>query len=315
MKIFDAHCDVLMKMFIDATITFHDQSKLDITYESLKETGGKVQCFAIYIPENVHPDLRFMAALSMVELFVTKIVLLPQIRWIRTKEDIQKLKVDQIGAVLTLEGCDCIGADILKLKTLLRLGVRSVGLTWNFANMVADGAMEQRGAGVTRFGEHVIEVLNENKAWTDVSHLSEQAFWDVIERANDIIASHSNAYKLCPHRRNLRDDQISALINKGAPIGITFVPEFLKKDKKATIKDVLEHIDYIGSLGGRNNLGFGSDFDGIDHKVSGLTNYRGYQELINSLTKYYSADFVKDLLFNNFAKKFPNDSQLVNESY
>lgn len=312
MKIFDAHCDVLMKMFSDATISFHDQAKLDITYESLKEIGGKVQCFAIYIPEYVHPDLRFMAALSMVELFVTKIVSLPQIRWIRTNEDIQNLKVDQIGAVLTLEGCDCIGADMLKLKTLLRLGVRSVGLTWNFANMVADGAKELRGAGLTRFGENVIQVLNEYKIWTDVSHLSEQAFWDVIERAHDIIASHSNAYKLCPHRRNLRDDQISALINKGAPIGITFVPEFLRKDKQATIIDVLKHIDYVGSLGGQKNLGFGSDFDGINDKVSGLTNYRGYYELINTLTKNYSADFVKDLLFNNFAKKFPSDSLFVN---
>lgn len=101
--------------------------------------------------------------------------------------------------MLTLEGCEAIGESLTQLRTLLRLGVRSVGLTWNDANMVADGALEQRGGGLTRFGKEVVQLLNEQQCWTDVSHLSERAFWDVMELAHYPIASHSNAYTLCPH--------------------------------------------------------------------------------------------------------------------
>ena len=103
---------------------------------------------------------------------------------IRSHGDIAALEENEIGAILTLEGCDCIGQDLLKLQTLLRLGVTSVGLTWNYANMVADGALEQRGAGVSSFGQEVIRLLNAQSIWCDVSHLSEAAFWDTIQLAD-----------------------------------------------------------------------------------------------------------------------------------
>ena len=100
--------------------------------------------------------MRFSAALQMVNLFYEKILVEREMKLIRSQADIYTLKENEIGAILTLEGCDCIGQELLKLQTLLRLGVTSVGLTWNYANMVADGALEQRGAGVSGFGQEVI---------------------------------------------------------------------------------------------------------------------------------------------------------------
>ncbi|RFU67847.1 dipeptidase [Bacillus sp. V59.32b] len=306
MKIFDAHCDVLMKMFIDPTISFLDSEKLHITYQSLSETGGKVQCFAIYVPEAIHPDMRFIAALSMVDIFYEKVLTMPNMKLVTSKEDIDSLTDDQIGAVLTLEGCDCIGDDLVKLNTLVRLGVSSVGLTWNFANMVADGALEKRGGGLTGFGESVVKTLNRHAIWCDVSHLSERAFWDVIEIADHPIASHSNVFRICPHPRNLKDNQIIALLKKNGVIGVTFVPEFLTEKPLAHIADVLKQIDYIASLGGGRQIGVGSDFDGIDQTVHNLSSYRDYQNLINEMHKHYPADFIKGILFDNFAARFPD---------
>jgi membrane dipeptidase len=301
-KIFDAHCDVLMKMFLDHTISFKDSSSLNVNYDRLKASGGKIQCFAIYIPEKIHPNLRFEVALSMIDIFYEKVLTLPNMKQIKSPEDIRNLGEDEIGAILTLEGCDCIGEDLLKLKTLLRLGVWFVGLTWNYANYVADGALEERGAGLSGFGKKVVDLLHYSKTWCDVSHLSEKGFWDVLERTPYVLASHSNCHTLCPHPRNLKDEQIQALIQNQSVIGVTFVPEFLKENANAQIKDILHHIDHICSLGGEKHIGFGSDFDGIEKFVKKLENFEGYSILVEELYKHYSSSQIDGFLYKNFIK-------------
>jgi membrane dipeptidase len=305
MKIFDAHCDVLLKLWSDK-IDFDSEKELHISYSKLKDTGAKVQCFAIYIPESVKGAAKFQAALDMIDIFYQKIInQYEDIKLVLTKQDIENLKENEIGAILTLEGCDAIENDIVKLNTLYRLGVRSVGLTWNYANAVADGVLEDRASGLSNFGKEVVKSLHEKKIWTDVSHLAEKGFWDVMELSDYVIASHSNAKVLCNHPRNLTDEQIKALIKKNSVIGVTFVPFFLSKSPKVTIKDVLGHIEYICALGGEKHIGFGSDFDGILLNVKGLENYRGYVKLIDTLLNHYSEETVQDFCFNNFKNNVP----------
>jgi membrane dipeptidase len=306
-KIFDAHCDVLYKLFVDPTLDFSKSPELQVNLERLEASYTKVQLFAIYVPESVHPDLKFEAALRMADLFYEKVLKPhPHIKLVKDRGDIDQLAESEIGAVLTLEGCDAIGQDLLKLRTLLRLGVRSVGLTWNYGNYVADGALEERGAGLSRFGCQIVQLLNETGTPCDVSHLSEQGFWDVMDRADHVFASHSNCYSLCQHPRNLKDDQIKALIDRDSVIGVTFVPEFLsgKKDS-ASIQDVLRHLDHICSLGGENHAGFGSDFDGIEFSVRNLEGNEQYENLWNELQKYYSDIQVNKFLYKNMASRLP----------
>ncbi len=313
MKIFDGHCDVLYKLFINPTLDFCQSAELQVNLERLNSSGTRVQLFAIYVPESVHPDLKFEAALRMVDLFYEKVLSPnPQMKLVTNRAEIGQLAENEIGALLTLEGCDAIGQDLLKLRTLLRLGVRSVGLTWNYANHVADGAMEERGAGLTKFGRQVVQLLNETKTACDVSHLSERGFWDVLEVAESVFASHSNSYVKCPHPRNLRDDQIKELIKRNSVIGITFVPEFLSGRKEtASIDDVLRHLDHICSLGGENHVGFGSDFDGIEFTVKNLSGNEQYENLCNELQKYYTDIQVRKFLYENMAARLPLQSGLV----
>jgi len=307
MKIFDAHCDVLSKMWGNPAIRFYNDPTLHINYKHLKRVGGKnVQCFAIYVPEHVQGSRKFQAALEMIDIFYRKILTFPDIHFIRKKADLNRLKEQEIGAILTLEGCDAVGNDLTKLRTLFRLGVRSVGLTWNYANAVADGILEERGAGLSKFGKSLVQTNNEHHVWTDVSHLSEQGFWDVIELADYVIASHSNVKTLTGNPRNLTDAQICALIEKDAVIGITFVPKLLEINRKARMFEILKHVEYICSLGGSRNIGFGSDFDGIDETPEDMPNYSaGYQVLIDELLKRYPEQLVKGFLYYNFVRIMP----------
>jgi membrane dipeptidase len=300
MKIFDAHCDVLMKLWMNPTLCFERDDRLHVTAEALKNTKGKVQLFAIYVPESVPYEQRFDAALEMVQLFYSRIVSIPGMKHVRTKGEIDRLKDGEVGAMLTLEGCDAIGVNIARLQTLLRLGVSSVGLTWNYANAAADGILEERGAGLSSFGKKLVEVNNEENVWTDVSHLSVKGFWDVMETAEYPVASHSNAHAICPHPRNLSDEQIKALISREGVMGITFVPHFLTEKHEASVDDVLRHVEHVCALGGEHHVGFGSDFDGIVDTPIGLHTYRGYEALVNKLLHYYSAEQVNNMLFRNF---------------
>jgi membrane dipeptidase len=310
MDIFDAHCDVLYKMWLNPKLTFENSIELHITGEQLRKTGGKVQCFAIYIPESVSTEQQYEVALEMVEIFYQKVLASnKQLKHVRTQKDIRALKADEIGAMLTLEGCDAIGSSLTKFKTLVRLGVSSVGLTWNYANAVADGVLEERGAGLSMFGKKIVNEANKAGIWTDVSHLSENGFWQVLELSMFPIASHSNVYSLCNHPRNLKDNQIKQLIVKNGMIGVTFVPDFLNGNSHASISDVIKHVDYICALGGVRNIGFGSDFDGITETVRGLSTYSNYEGLINELLKHFKESQVKGFLYQNFINHFPSEKQ------
>ncbi|EJQ48472.1 dipeptidase [Bacillus hominis] len=301
MKIFDAHCDVLFQLWsAKGKKDFQNDSQLHITFEQLKKRKGSIQCFAIYVPETVAYEKRFEVALQMIDIFHNEILSLPGMKFIQTKKDINMLKQDEIGALLTLEGCEAIGKEAMKLRLFYRLGVRSFGLTWNYANLLADGALEERGAGLTTFGRQVIQELNTLHLWTDVSHLNERSFWDVIDIAKNPIASHSNCHQLCQHPRNLNDEQIRALINRNSIIGVTFVPQFLANERRANVTDILRHVEYICSLGGEKNIGFGSDFDGILETVIGVETYRDYENIINQLCKKYSESMVEHFLYKNF---------------
>lgn len=306
LPIFDAHCDVLYRMEEDPSVNFQNSDELQINFKRLKSAGSKVQCFALFVFDNITDELKFYKVLKMVDIFYNQLIPnTPLLKPVRTKRDIDLLKPEEIGAMLTLEGCGPIGQDIIKLRTLFQLGVKGVGLTWNGSNAAADGALESRGAGLSDFGKQVVRENNRYKVWTDVSHLSVAGFWDVMEESTYPIASHSNARALCDHPRNLSDEQIIALAKKGGIMGMVFVPKFLNATGQATISDVLNHIDHVASLVGIEHIGFGSDFDGTDELPENLKTYSDYPILINELLKHYSQDQVEALLFKNFYQHLP----------
>ncbi|MDE3839014.1 diguanylate cyclase [Bacillus methanolicus] len=314
MNIIDLHCDVLLKLSESKrTLRFADAPELHANKQRLKQGKIKVQCFAIFVDPEINTDEKFTIALDQVDLFYSEVLdKNPEMKQIREWSDFDSLKDGEIGAMLTLEGVDAIGNDLTKLHILYQLGVRSVGLTWNYANLAADGAEEPRGAGLTLFGEEIVRFNNKHQMFTDVSHLSEKAFWDVMELADYPIASHSNSRKLCDHPRNLKDEQAIAMFKKGGMIHVVYHPPFLKENGEAAISDVIKHIEHFCSLGGEKQIGLGSDFDGISKFVVGLEDASKSQHLINELLKHFSEEEVRGFAYQNFLNHRPGPRAVGN---
>src|SRR5699024_3957958 len=120
-----------------------------------------------------------------IDLFYTEVLgknpMMKHIKsWEDLWEDLDDLKDGEIGAVLTLEGADAFGNDLMKLRQLYRLGVLSIGMTWNNGNLCGEGAGEPRGGGLDRLGKEVVMLNNELRVLTDVSHATQKGFWDII---------------------------------------------------------------------------------------------------------------------------------------
>jgi membrane dipeptidase len=195
-----------------------------------------------------------------------------------------------IGAVMHIEGAEPIDADLNSLDVLHAAGLRSIGLVWSRPNIFGHGvpfrfpSTPDTGPGLTELGKELIKACNERRILIDLSHLNEQGFWDVARLSNaPLIATHSNAYAVCQHARNLTDAQLSAIRDSGGMIGINFATCFLRPDGQIdtnTGLDVLiRHLDHLIQQVGVNCIGFGSDFDGAKvpeaiRDVSGLGNLR-----------------------------------------
>lgn len=306
MKVIDTHCDVLLKLRENSERSFTNSPEIETNFERMKQGGIKGQLFAVFIESTLPFDEKYQIALEQINIFHNEVVgKHPEIKKIEKWSDFNRLKDGEIGAVLTLEGADAFGNDLVKLRNLYELGVMSIGLTWNNANLVGDGVGESRGAGLTDFGKQVVQLNNEREVLTDVSHLSEKGFWDVIDLARYPIATHSNSMTICNHPRNLTDKQAKAIFKRKGLIGTVFNPRFLNEKGTATITDVLRHIDYFCQLGGEKNICLGSDFDGIDQFVSGLEDASKYPQLINELIKHYSEDQVAGFAYQNFLNFIP----------
>lgn len=314
MKIIDTHCDALLKLqsdkrrsrgFMDeqAPLNFYDAEEIDTNYNRLKEGDLQVQFFAIFISPKVPDNEKWQHALEQVDAFYNEVLGQENMVHIKNLKEIKQLKPHEIGAVLTLEGADAFGNDLMKLRTLIRLGVLSVGLVWNNANLAADGVGETRSAGLSNFGAEVIEVCNENDVLIDVSHLNIPGFNDITDKADRIFASHSNARGIFDHQRNLTDEQITQIIDRNGMINIVFCPMFINEGE-LEIEDLFPHIDRIINLGGSDNIGIGSDFDGIATYVNGLSHAGEFQNLVNKLQAQYGTEFTEKMTHRNFKKIF-----------
>ncbi|KKC46692.1 MULTISPECIES: dipeptidase [Paenibacillus] len=291
----DLHCDVLSKLLSHPELDVCQAAggsgsrQLDVTLDRQLAAGYMLQAYAIYLTES-RPKT-FDAVLRSIDLFYEKIVSNDAYRFVASRQDLERsLAERRIAALLTLEGADGLEGDFAMLRIARRLGVRLLGLTWNYGNWAADGVMEERQGGLTEKGRQLIRHCNELGIILDVSHLTETGFWELADRTErPFIASHSNAKSVCAHPRNLTDDQIRALIAMGGRIGMTYVPYFVSSAEQVHIDDILRHIEHICALGGEKHIMLGSDFDGIELYVEGLRHPGDVRSLRSALVSEFGA--------------------------
>ncbi len=163
--------------------------------------------------------------------------------------------------VLSLEGAELLGCDGELLALWHRLGLRSLGLTWNYRNDLASGCYEQ--GGLSKAGADVIKQCNELGIIVDLAHLAPEGFWQALDICQKPpLVSHAACYRLTKHCRNLDDERLRAIGKAGGVVGITFVDEFLSAKGKAGICHFLRHLNHCLEQAGTDGVAIGSDFDG-----------------------------------------------------
>lgn len=312
--IIDGHCDTILHMFPRIGVPGSKPRSILIKSDTghvdlprLMEANVTCQFFALYT-EPIYKPLKATArVLEMMAKFYEEIENSEgKIKIVNDSRDIVNAKKEgMLAALMSMEGAEPIQHNPIIIRMFHKLGLRAISLTWNERNMLADGVGESRAQSkLTELGLKTLEEIQKTRIILDVSHLSDSCFWDVIENFNrPIIASHSNARAICSHRRNLTDEQLKAIAEKGGVVGINFAPSFITNEGKATLDDVIKHINYIVNLVGINYVGLGSDFDGISSTPIGLEDISKLPNLTAKLLEYgYSKKDIKKFLGENFLR-------------
>jgi membrane dipeptidase len=253
----DTHNDFLSQA-MDYGVAF-DQDLRGKTHSDLKrwkEGGMDVQFFSVFSDgEQPNPydfAMRQMDSLdAAVKRNPDKIV-----KVANTAELYKAVKQHKIAALIGVEGGHQIEDDLNKLDTFYKRGARYLTLTWNNSTSWATSAADEthnkdlKHKGLTDFGKQLVQHMNALGMMVDISHVGEQTFWDVIATTTKpIIASHSSVYALCPHQRNLKDEQIKAIAKNGGVIQVNFNSGFLdptiEKREDAFIKKHMAEEDSI----------------------------------------------------------------------
>ena len=279
MDFFDLHCDTAYEIY--KTKQNLRKNNLAVSFEKGNCFDNWNQFFAIWIKDDL-PD-PFLSYKKIVDYL---------------KAQISLCKNKNLTAFITLEG----GAAIESARCLYQMyndGVKTVALTWNGKNKIASGA--GCTGGLTDFGYGIISEMNRLKMVVDVSHLNEESFFDVIKVADNVIATHSCCESVFSHRRNLTDDQLLKIAEKGGIIGICPYPAFLGLD---SFEGVYRNILHMSELGLEKNIAFGSDFDGAQMSDN-LSDVSKIPSLVACLRKKgVSEELCERIFYKNAAEYF-----------
>lgn len=239
MNYFDLHCDTPYECYF---------KKQDFLKNSLAVSGEKgavfdnwKQVFAVWIRDDLDEPYRLYKAI------------------LRDFKEKLSNKPDNLTPCFSVEGGAVLEDDTDRLYALKEDGVRILTLTWNGENRIAGGSKTDKG--LTDFGKRVIREMNALKMLCDLSHLNEKSFYSAAELADYPLATHSNCKAVFDCPRNLSDNQLKLIAEKGGIVGLCLYPQFLGGE---VFDRLYRNIYHLLELGMENSIAIGSDFDGAD---------------------------------------------------
>ena len=278
----DGHCDYLYGM-VHWQYEMRAQKREQVVSLPNMEAGHvALQLFACWTDMALRtPPLD--QCLSMIDAYYRMLSLHPELTPLTKEFDPASGK---IATLLTVEGGEAIDGSLAVLRTLYRLGVRAMTMTWNDNNELSGAAMARRQKGLTETGKDVIDEMCRIGMAIDVSHSSDKTIDDILERTTrPIFASHSNARAVHPSPRALSDRHIKEIANMGGVIGVNFYYQQLTAKPRATIQDIVRHMAHIAEVGGVEVCAIGSDFDGMQQYPADLKSGKDFPALTDALLK------------------------------
>ena len=343
MRFFDAHCDTILKI-VENGADFTVPGGMHVTLPEMLEAGVCAQIFAACVVAERSHGREDEIAMQMVrrvgslcEEYPDRLVLA------RTATEIESACAGsgRIAAIPALEGADPLLGDAWALTGFHREGVRLLTLAWS--DNAFCGTARGSGAGLTRKGQDLVGLCEELGVMVDVSHASDQALWDVCSVATKpFVASHSNCRELCPTVRNLTDEMIRAIGERGGVVGVNLYSGFLSPKFSTQAEDyeqramsavesgettyeeagaaisahiatmprpplstLIDHVHHIIRVGGEDCVGLGGDLDGIDSAPAEIRGVADYPKITRLLEEAgLSADRIEKACHGNFERVF-----------
>ena len=320
---FDAHCDTVYRCLetgetsaLDYGDSREEQCRYYAASDHLRRNGGHIdlersrqfsrcaQFFALFHDAAEAPaDGLWAQCRRMHDFFLREMVDNADIVChCRTGREVDEAAAaGKTAALLSIEGADLRDCDVHKVETVTHWGVRLLNPVWNRANVLSGTNAEDPERGLSAKGRDFIRALEEYGIYPDVSHLSDAGFWDLVHIARrPIVASHSNARAVCPHRRNLTDDQFRAIRDSGGVVGLNLYLHFVGQP---TMDALVAHVEHFLALDGEKTLCLGGDLDGCEALAAGMTGMQDVPKLYEALkARGYSDALLEDIFWNNLRR-------------
>ena len=353
--LFDGHNDLPWALREKGDMAFN---KIDISKRlkegqtdipRLRDGGLKAQFWSVFIPsEHKNPARTVVEQIDLVHRMVERYP--DDLELATSADDVERIvKAGKIASLIGIEGGVAIENDLAQLRAFAKLGARYMTLTHNTTLDWADAAVDKpKSGGLSPFGERVVKEMNRLGMLVDISHVSPDTMEDAIRVSQaPVIASHSSAFAIAHHPRNVPDNILKMLPKNGGVIMVNFysgfvVPEFgtkltavrekLKakypdpKDLAKAVQDwmkennlprgsvntVVDHIDHIVKVAGIDHVGIGSDFDGITSWPVGLEDVSDYPRITEELLKRgYSETDIHKILGGNVLRAFHESDKVA----
>ena len=302
----DTHCDT--PMFFPQNVDFGTRDpKLLVDLHKMTEGHQDATIMVAYLPQAMplaeKPKTYTDQIFDKIEAIVAKhsqyigIARTPDDLWIHKHQGKKSI-------MLGIENGHALEGSLDNLRHFAQRGIVYMTLCHNGDNDICDSARgEHTHNGVSAFGREVIKEMNRLGIMVDLSHAGEKSFYDALELSSTpIVCSHSSCRALCDHPRNLTDDQMRALAQRGGVMQVTLYHGFLVKDGEATLEDAMRHLEHAIEVMGIDHVGLGTDFDG-DGGVRGIASSA---ELLNYtrelLKRKFSEADIQKLWGGNFLR-------------
>lgn len=302
--VFDLHCDTALALLGEDLRQAGSLRNNDyhIDLERARSLPGYAQCFACFTT----PWDKLPEGTTVTQLFEREMVTV--LREVEKNSDLISMaysaseieanrKNGKMSAILTIEGPAGFDFDPALLEDLYKIGFRITTLGWNEQNVLCGS--HKTGGGLTDLGREYIFEAQRLGMLIDVSHISDEAFWDIMDiTEGPVLATHSNSRAICDVSRNLTDEMFKAICHTGGVAGLNLYTEFLGEN--ATLDTACDHILHWLDLGGEKHVALGGDLDGCDSLPNGFGGVEDYPKLADSLLhRGVSEQIIYDMFWNN----------------
>ena len=303
--VFDLHCDTALELL------GHDErperslrkNNCHIDLERAGKLAGYCQCFACFTTPfmqewmGVSPEIVFQREIEILQKSLRENS--DVMAQVSSAQDVEEnLQRGMMSAIFTIEGPAGFGFDPARLESLYQMGFRITSLGWNEKNPLAGSNVT--GGGLTDLGREYIKEAQRLGMIVDVSHISDEAFWDIMDVTQaPVIATHSNARSVCGHSRNLTDEMFLQICKTGGVAGFNQYDEFV--GERPDLNTACDHFLHFMELDPEGkHIALGGDLDGCESLSRGFYGVQSYPDLADCLLRRgLSEDNLYDIFWNN----------------